>query len=118
MPQSPAAVLAAWNTYKTHEAQLITDLGAVINTDLVNIENDRAALAALGATDLVDLIQKRIACLCADNNPAVTAWGGAPVQIPKVMAPSGAPVALSVAGHTSAPPPVTSTASGSFAGLS
>jgi hypothetical protein len=108
LPGLPPAILAAWTTYKTHEASLITDLQTVINTDLVNIENDRNALAALGMTSLVELIQKRIECLCADNIPLVSAWGGPVINIPKVMAPAGAPVTLSVSGHISAPQPVSS----------
>jgi len=110
--QNVVAIQTAWTTYKAHEATLITDLQNLINTDLTNIEADRAALAGLGANDLVDLIKKRIGSLCADNLPAIVTGDGAPVQLVKVFAPLGAPVTLSVTGHSTAPPPVTQTPSG------
>jgi hypothetical protein len=117
-------IQSAWTTYKSHEATLISDLQNLVNTDLTNIEKDRAALAAAGATDLVELIQRRISSLLADLLPAGTVVDPvsgntvSPVMIFKVQAPAGAPVTLSVSGHVSAPPPVTQTASGQLANLS
>jgi hypothetical protein len=122
-PGNLAKIVSAWTTYKSHESTLLTDLANLINTDLTNIENDRAALGALGASDLVDLIQKRISSLLADFQPAVTmvdkALGSSvlSLEIYRVRAVAGAPVTLSVSGHSSAPPPVTQTATGQFAQL-
>jgi len=114
MPQSVAAVQAAWTTAKSQLAQFKTDM-ATVQTDLTNLEASRDTLYQLGAADVADWLATQIRQAVLGNQPRVSAGGGQPPQVVAVFAPD--PTHARDLTNVDQRP-ITSTGTGAWAGLS